>query len=270
MSLPEVTPAAGDGVDWTFPAKRRSELLRLAKAQGSINVADLAAQFSLSADTIRRDLTYLEKRGLVTRTHGGAVPAESLLTRDAPIAQRLSARSEEKAKIAREAASLVGDGDTLLIYGGSTTRAFVAALSQRRDLTIVTNDFGIPLVLPPNVCRALYVLGGQVLEGSQLTVGAVGFPNAGPIRADKALLGVGGISAQGLSTSVLAEASMMLGMLDAAQKTIVLADSSKLGRSAFAHVAPLDRIDILVTDAVPAPALAAAFDDAGIDTIVAR
>src|SRR5262249_10260588 len=129
-----------DAQGFALPARRRSELLRAAKKRGSITVAELAEEFSVSFDTIRRDLDYLAGRGLLTRTHGGAVAMDGFLERDAPFTQRLNARAAEKTRIGRAAAGLISDGETLIVNGGSTTRAFAAALGERRRLTIVTNN----------------------------------------------------------------------------------------------------------------------------------
>ena len=113
-------------------------------------------------------------------------------------------------------------------------------------------------------------LGGQVLVQSQITIGTVGFPQAGPISPDTTVLGVGGISERGLSTTIFEEASMMAAMVGAARRLIVLADATKLGRSVFAHIVPLDEIDILVTDAKPSPQLAAALIESGVEIVVAE
>lgn len=255
--------------DYAIPAQRRAELLKAAKERGAITVMESANQFAVSADTIRRDLGYLADRGLLKRTHGGAVPLDDVIVPDIPVTQRLISRAAEKGRIARRAATLIVDGETLLIYGGSTTRAFVGELSSRRSLTIVTNDLGIPAALTPETIRAVYVLGGQVLVQSQITIGTVGFPQAGPISADTAVLGVGGISERGLSTTIFEEASMMAAMAGAARRVIVLADATKLGRSVFAQVVPLDQIDVLVTDTQPSPQLAAALSESGVEILVA-
>ncbi len=261
---------AKSGNDWGFAAKRRGELVRLAGDHGSINAADIAREFSVSPDTIRRDLSYLAKRGLLKRTHGGAVPSDSHLTWDLPVSQRTSTKSEEKLRIARAAASRIGDGEALFVYGGSTTRAFLAQLGGCKDLTVVTNDLEASTNLPPNACRALYVLGGHVLRGSQVTVGSVAFADAGPLSGDTTVLSVGGITEQGLSTSGLSEAVMMAAMMSATQRVIVLADSSKLGRTALGHVSGLDKIDLLVSDSVPPASLAAALKAAGVELLVAK
>lgn len=270
--MDEKAQAAADAtraVDYALPARRRSELLKIAKTRGSIAVVEIAQLFGVSADTVRRDLDYLEGRGLLRRTHGGAVPVDGFTDRDVPLAARLNSRATEKMRIARAAAGLVVDGETLLINGGSTTRAFAAELGARRNLTVVTNNLGVPASLAPNAARAVYLLGGHVRQELQVTIGAVGFPDAGPISADTAVIGVGGISARGLSTTLLEEASMIRAMMDSARRVILLADSVKFGASVFAHIAPLERVDVLVTEARPPSHLASAMADAGIDVIVA-
>jgi DeoR/GlpR family transcriptional regulator of sugar metabolism len=262
---------ANEGVllDNAIPAQRRGQLLKVAKVRGFIAVAESASQFDVSPDTIRRDLDYLAERGLLKRTHGGAVPLEDVIVPDIPVTQRSVAQAAEKGRIARQASNLIADGETLLIYGGSTTRAFVSELGSRRSLTIVTNDLGIPAALSPETARAVYLLGGQVLVHAQITIGTVGFPQAGPISADTAVLGVGGISERGLSTTIFEEASMMAAMVGAARRVIVLADATKLDRSVFAHVVPLDQIDVLVTDAKPSSHLVAALNECGVEIVVA-
>jgi len=255
--------------DFSLPARRRSELLKTAKMRGSITVTEIAAEFAVSADTIRRDLDYLASRGLLTRTHGGAVPVDGFVDRDTPVTLRVNARAAEKARIARAAAALIADGEALIINGGSTTRAFAGELGALRNLTIVTNSLGVPAAVPPNAARGVYLLGGHVRQELQVTIGSVGFADAGPLSADTAILGVGGVSARGLSTTMLEEAAMMAAMMDSARRVIVLADAAKFGATVLAHIAPLSRVHVLVTDAQPPQGLAAALDEAEVEVIVA-
>ena len=162
--------------------------------------------------------------------------------------------------------ALVGDGETLIINGGSTTRAFAAALGVRRNLTVVTNNLGIPSALGGEAVRDVYILGGQYRAEAQVTIGEIGFGSVTGISADTAVIGVGGLSATGgLSTTILAEA----GMIAAARRTIVLADSSKCGHDSFAQIAPLARIDSLVTNAAPAAELGRALEEAGVELVIA-
>jgi DeoR/GlpR family transcriptional regulator of sugar metabolism len=223
----------------------------------------------VSPDTIRRDLDLLAGRGLLERTHGGAVPA-GLVTQDSPLEQRLTSHRPAKQRIARSAAALIRDGETLMVNGGSTTLAFAGELGSRRDVTIVTNNLLVPTAVPLGAVRDLYVLGGQYRFESQVTIGAVGFASVASISADTAVMGVGGITADGLSTTLLVEAEMMRAMIGSASRTIVLADASKFGHSAFAQVVSLDRVAILVTDEPPPDELAQALAESRVETILAR
>lgn len=256
------------GPNGALPARRRSELLRLARNHSQVTVTDLAAQFGVSQDTIRRDLDLLAQRGLLERTHGGAVPA-GLVPQDSPLDQRIASHKLAKQRIARAAAALIRDGETLMVNGGSTTLAFVSELGSRRDVTIVTNNLLLPAVAPLTAVRDLYVIGGQYRFESQVTIGAVGFPNVASISADTAVIGVGGITADALSTTLLVEAEMMRAMIESARRTIVVADSSKFGHSSFAQIISLDRVEILVTDEQPPEDLAQALAESRVETILA-
>jgi DeoR family transcriptional regulator, fructose operon transcriptional repressor len=254
-----------------LPAKRHLELVELVRAKGQMTVNELSSHFGVSGDTVRRDLDLLANQGLLKRTHGGAVAMDNLVHQDSTFMQRMSARVPAKRRIARAASQLIADGETLLLNGGSTTRFFAAELGSRRNLTIVTNNLTIPTTLPTDCFRDVYILGGQYKGDAQVTIGAVGFVAAASISVDSAVIGVGGITVkEGLTTTVLEEASMILGMINVARRTIVLADASKLGHSAFAEIAPLKRISTLVTDEEPPRDLAWALKDAQVELIIAR
>ncbi len=256
-------------VDNVLPAKRRHELLRLVQARGQVTVTDLCSLFDVSTDTVRRDLDLLARQGLIKRTHGGAVPI-GLVTEDTPFAQRLIARKDAKRRIGRLAASLIASNETLIINGGSTTLAFATELGGLADLNVVTNNLSIPNALPTTAVRDVYLLGGEIRFEAQVTIGAVGFAGTGSISADTAVLGVGGVSASGgISTTLLHEASMIAAMMAASRRTIILADSSKFGHNAFAHIAPLDKIDVVVTEAEPPADLARTLAEAGVEVLVA-
>jgi DeoR/GlpR family transcriptional regulator of sugar metabolism len=254
----------------TLPARRRAELVRLVRARGQVTVTELAGLFDISVDTVRRDLDHLAERGLLARTHGGAVASGDLVTQDTPFADRLVRQKAAKARIARAVAALIGDGETLLINGGSTTRAVAAELGGRRNLTIVTNNLALPQVLPPDACRDVYVMGGQYRHEAQVTVGEVRFAFAAGINVDTALIGVGGISAErGLSTTSIAEAVMIAEMIKTAKRSVVLVDSSKFGHDSFADIGPLARVHMVVTDEMPPPEIAAALAEGKVDLVVA-
>jgi DeoR/GlpR family transcriptional regulator of sugar metabolism len=251
-----------------LPAQRQSELVKLLEIKGQMSVSDISEYFNVSEDTVRRDLDALAEKGALTRTHGGAVTITALVHRDSPFLQRLNTRAAEKQRIAKAAAALISDGETLLINGGSTTRLFAAELNQQH-LTVVTNNLSVPGVLSTQLIRDVYMMGGQFRPEAQVTIGPV-LASGIQISVDTAVIGVGGVTPrEGLTTTVLEEASMIAAMMGAARRTIVLADSSKLGKHSFAQIAGLNAMQILVTDAEPSEELAAALKEAGVKLIVA-
>src|ERR1700732_1555235 len=154
---------------------RRQQELQLVEARGQISVEELARHFSVSDDTIRRDLQELEKRKLLLRTHGGAASAALLVHRATPFLTRANANADAKATIGRAAAQLISDGETLIINGGSTTFAFATSLGARHNITIVTNNVAMLPVLSPETFQDVYVLGGSYSMKLNSTVGFVGF-----------------------------------------------------------------------------------------------
>jgi DeoR/GlpR family transcriptional regulator of sugar metabolism len=250
-------------------ARRHQELLQLVETKGQMSVGELAHHFAVSDDTIRRDLQNLQRRNLLLRTHGGAVSTALLVHRETPFLTRANAFADAKSRIGRAAVQLISDGETLIINGGSTTFAFAASLGPRRNLTLVTNNVVMLSVLPAEAIQDVYLLGGQYRQNLGSTVGNVGF-SSGNISVDTAVLGVSGVTAtDGLSTTVLEEASMLARMITSARRTIVIADASKLGSYAFAQIAPLSAINTLVTDASPPPELSQALSEANVEVIVA-
>jgi DeoR family fructose operon transcriptional repressor len=178
----------------------------------------------------------------------------------------------EKEKIAALAASLVEDGSTIMINGGTTTLALARQLRNHRDLTVATNNLLVPPALPSSAVHDLYVFGGPVRSVTLATVGPVSFRAAGggelDISCDLALIGVGAVSAAaGYTTSNLAEAAMMQEMISRAARVAILADSSKFDRRLFAQVSPLSSADYLVTDSTPPPALLDALEANGVELV---
>ena len=254
----------------SLPARRRFELIRLARRQGQLSVTELSSQFGVSPDTIRRDLDLLSVRGLVRRTHGGAVPADHLLQGESPFAQRINLRTAEKTRIAQCAAALIQNGETLIINGGSTTRTFAFELAGKKNLTVVTNALGIPACLSDQAVRDIFVLGGEYRAESNITVGSVACCGSTGVSVDSAILGVGGITEDGVFARPLQEAAMTTRMIGAARRTIVLADSTKFDKKLLGHIASLDQIDVLVTDANPSVKLSEMLNECRVQVVIAQ
>jgi DeoR/GlpR family transcriptional regulator of sugar metabolism len=255
--------------DGSLPARRRFELIRLARRQGQLSVTELSSQFGVSPDTIRRDLDLLSVRGLVRRTHGGAVPADHLVPSESPFAQRLNLRTAEKTRIAQCAAALIQNGETLIINGGSTTRIFAFEMAGKKNLTVVTNALAIPASLPEQAVRDIFVLGGEYRAESHITVGSVAYCGSTAVSVDSAILGVGGVTEDGVFARLLQEAAMTASMIAAARRTIVLADSTKFNQKLLGHIASLGQIDTMVTDAKPPEKISEALHEFGVQLMIA-
>ncbi len=192
-----------------------------------------------------------------------------LVHRETSFSLRGQAQAAAKSRIAKAAAEIISDGETLIVNGGSTTFAFATSLGMRRNLTIVTNNLAIPPVLTPETVQEIHIIGGQDRVNLVSTIGSLGF-GTGSISVDTAVIGVSGMTAhKGISTTVLEEASMFAEMISSAERTIVLADATKFGRNAFGHIAPLTAINVLVTDAPPSDDLAQALGEAKVEIVVA-
>jgi len=252
--------------DGALPAKRHSDLLHLIRHRGQMTVRELSACLQVSGDTIRRDLDLLARHELLIRTYGGAVANNNAVPPDSPLDQQIDLWHSAEKTIAHAASRLIGDRETLLVNGGSTTTLFASELVSDR-VTVVTNNLGVPAVVP--ACCEVYLLGGRYQRDSRATLGPLLLAGVS-IAVDTAIIGVGGITVeQGLTTALLEEALTATAMIDAASRTIVLAEASKFGQRCLARIAPLASIDILVTDSEPPSDLAMALAKAQVQVIIA-
>jgi DeoR family transcriptional regulator, fructose operon transcriptional repressor len=255
-----------------LPAGRKARLAAYVAEAGQVTVGTVAERFGVSIDTIRRDLDQLSAEGVLVRTYGGAVSLSTVSRVDRAVDVRLNLQKTEKETIAALAASLVEDGSTIMINGGTTTLALARHLHNHRDLTVATNNLLVPPAMAPPVIRDLYVFGGAVRSITQATIGPVSLRVAGgaelDIRCDLALIGVGAVSVDaGYSTSNLGEAAMMREMMSRAARVAILADSSKFGRRLFAQISELGTADYLITDSSPPPDLLDALSENDVDLI---
>ena len=245
-------------------AVRRARMLEHIEAQGFARVAELSALFGVSEVTVRADLVSLE----VQRVHGGAVAAQRT---ENPFEQSLLDASDEKRRIGTTAAALVESGQAIVLDVGTTTTAVAAALLERadlRDVVVITNALNIAMLLEAAIPRFTVVVTGGTLRPLQHSLVD---PLAGAvlehIRADLAFIGCSGVDVvAGITNINLPEADVKRRMLATAARSIVVADSSKLGVSQLSRVAPLADIDALITGA---EADTVALRAAGLDVIPA-
>lgn len=252
---------------------RRTKITEIVHESGSKTVADLCLLFDVSEMTIRRDLRDLDREGLLRRVHGGAV---SSLGRsyEPPYAIRLATNDEKKRAIGRKAAELVLDGDSIALDVGTTTLEIARALHGKRNLTIITaslpivNEIVSDLSLTSDV---RLILAGGILRAGELSMtGHIAARTYSDFHVDKAFIGVGGISLEdGLTEYNLEDALVKKPFIQNAQQRIVVADSSKIGRTTFTSVAALSIVDIIITDADIRKEMLNSLQERGIEVIVA-
>ena len=245
-------------------------MLRRLAANGEVGFTELAEEFGVSEMTIRRDLESLEADGLARRVRGGAISVVSR-SYEPPLSVRAATASEAKAAIGATAAALVNDGDTIIIDVGTTTLELAKALHGRRGLTVVTPSLPIAAELGTDPDIRVLVTGGQVRIGELSLTGGMAEDAFTSMNCDLAFIGVAGIcAAPGLTEYNPDDARVKRAAMSAARRTIVLADSSKLGRVAFSTVAPLSSVDVLVTDAPADNPTALDIAAAGVDITEAK
>jgi DeoR family transcriptional regulator, fructose operon transcriptional repressor len=254
-----------------YAEERHHAIAALVTERGRVAVADVAERFGVTTETVRRDLALLERAGMLRRVHGGAVPIGALSLVEPGLGERHGTRAEQKRKIAAAALDLLPDVDgSVVLDGGSTTAALADLLPAERRLLVATNSVPIAARLSAAPGVTLHVLGGRVRGITQTAVGESTVRALEHLRVDVAFLGANGITARhGFSTPDETEAATKQAMARAAQRTVVLADSSKLGREHLVRFAGVGDVDVLVTDSEADPGVIADLQAAGIDVIVA-
>ena len=254
-----------------YPEERQQAIAALVTDRGRISVTDLAARFRVTTETVRRDLAVLERAGALRRVHGGAVPSGALTLVEPGLGERHGTRAEAKRKIATAALDLLPDLDgSILLDGGSSTAALADLLPAERRLLVATNSVPIAARLSAAPGISLHVLGGRVRGVTQTAVGDSTVRALADLRVDVAFLGANGLSPErGFSTPDETEAATKRAMARAAERTVVLADSSKLGREHLVRFATPAEVDVLVTDSGADPAALAELRSAGMEVLVA-
>lgn len=254
-----------------YAEERQQAMARLIDQQGRQSVADLATSFEVTTETVRRDLSSLERIGLVRRVHGGAVPASSLALIETGLRERDQANTEAKEAIAEAALDqLSPPGSTVIIDAGSTTARLAAALPRDHRLTVVTHSVPVAARLAGLPHIELHLLPGRVRPTTQAAVGPDTVAALREMRADVAFLATNGLTTDyGLTTPDRDEAATKRAIARSARRVVVLTDSSKIGVETAQRFAALEDIDVLVTDAGIAATDRRALEKAGVEVVVA-
>jgi DeoR/GlpR family transcriptional regulator of sugar metabolism len=249
--------------------ERQMHILQALQESRRVTVSELSQRFGTSEVTIRRDLAELAASGQLVRAHRGALaPA---VAPEAPVVLRMSLQYEEKEVIARAGADLVQDGDSIFIGSGSTTACFARCLSNCKRLTVITNALNIATEFAALESEVTVVLTGGVLRRADLSLlGHIAEQTLPEVRVNKIFMSVQALSiAGGWMTDHMPEVANTRRILSMSQELIVLADHTKLGRTAAAFIAPASRVTTLITSQQADPLLLSQLQGLGVRIILA-
>jgi len=253
-----------------LPNQRRDKILELLKEDGSAKVINLAKLFKVTEVTVRQDLEKLEKDGLILREHGGAylknvedqVKTFSLVHQD---------NMDKKELIATKCLEFIESGDTIILDSGSTTTEIAKKLKGIRNLTVITNALNIALMLGAEPGIEVIMTGGEFKPPTLSLTGQKAADFFVGINVQKLFLATAGLSLKaGLTYPSISDLVVKKAMIDAADTTYLVADSSKIGKSSFASLGALSLIDYIITDAGIEDKHKNLFKDNEIELIIAN
>ncbi len=231
--------------------ERKEKILELLHKDGRVKVNDLASRFDISDVTVRMDLADLEAKGLLSRVHGGAVSSYKTYY-NMSMRQRLLANREQKKAIGRRISEMIKENDTVMLNAGTTPLTVFRMFPPNMKLSIVTNSVAIALEAGAMANYNVVLLGGLINAEHQFVYGDDAASQLEKYHADKLILSVDGISAEGgLTTYYNQEAAIDNLMLARSATRIIAADSDKLGRTAFAKISDISFADYIVTNRDP-------------------
>jgi DeoR/GlpR family transcriptional regulator of sugar metabolism len=247
--------------------QRHSLILTMVNARGSVSVTEIQRRLKVSRETIRRDLLLLAENNRLRKTHGGALSLE----RSEPAMEvRQATQTEAKRAIGQLAASLVPDGASVILAGGTTVQFVADALTQRNGLTIFTNSIGCCSKLTGRNKNRVHLLGGEVQANNLATLGRDATAMLGHYFADFSFVGAGAVSPAGWLMDYTREEGELHGiMLQSARTGVVVADHTKFNRYAPVRIANFERVTHLVTDRAPEPEIASVLARLGLELLVA-
>lgn len=228
--------------------QRRADIIELIRKNGSVRVSEISRLYSVSEVTVRSDLEYLESQGQLSRVHGGAVGTGKLYA-NMDLSERYMTNAASKRELADLAADLIENNDTIMMNAGTTIAYVLHAIQGKKNISIVTNSIQNALEISSHPEVNVILLGGEIDAKYQFTYGNDTLSQLERYHANKCIISVDGINVRdGLTLYYSNESGIVRKMIGASDKVIVVADSSKLGRSAFSRVAALSDVDVLVTN----------------------
>ena len=253
-----------------FAEERQQAMARHVAKHGRLSVNELADLYDITTETVRRDLTALERLGMVRRVHGGAVPAGALTALESALVERDTVNTGAKERIALSAVSLLSGPTMSVIFdAGSTTARVAGSLPADIRITAFTHALPIASRLSALPQVEVHLLPGRVRATTQAAVGVDTVAALDHLRVDIAYIGTNALSARGLSTPDPDEAATKRALVGSARQVVLLADQSKLGPDTAVRFAELADVDVLITDGEPPSDFATALSRADVKVVIA-
>ncbi len=252
-----------------FKEERWQKIQDMIAQDGTVEVSELVGVFHVSAMTIRRDLQAMTQKGLLERTHGGAVLSQARNLLSPPIMVRLFERVEEKKAIGRAAAQLIKPGEKIYIAAGTTTYWVARAIVDRGDLTVVTNSLPVANLLCTSKDLEVIVIGGFLRRNEFSMVGHFAEGMVRDLRLDKVIVGVGGIHPDhGITNDYPQEMMMDRSYLSVSDNIIIVADHTKIGRVTTSRTAEVSAARTLITSRLAPPDIVDCIRQRGVEVIL--
>jgi DeoR family fructose operon transcriptional repressor len=254
-----------------YAEERQQAIADLVAQRGRLSVNALAEKYAVTTETVRRDLSALERAGVVRRVHGGAVPAAALTAFEPKVADRDLAHADQKDRIAQRAVGMLPRaGGTVVLDAGTTTARLAMMFPRDLRLTVITNAVPIAARLAGSPSIELHLLPGRVRPTTHAAVGEDTVEALRRLRVDVAFVGTNGLSVgHGLTTPDHGEAATKRAIIGSAQLVVALVDSSKIGQEQTVRFADLHDVDVVVTDRGIDPATVQAIERCGVEVRVA-
>lgn len=250
--------------------KRQAHIMEVLIKEEAMSVSELAELLDVSSVTIRKDLNELEQAGKLYRSHGKARIINPF-TLNRSVSEKEKMAPEQKDAIGREAAKLIDRDDSIIIASGTTVHALARNIKPIHRLTVVTASLQVSVILSQDESNDIIQLGGMLRHSSLSVVGQYSKSILENCSFSKLFIGVDGIDFNyGFTTTDMREAELNQQMMRAAQKVIVLADSTKFGRRGFAKICNIEDIDMIITDSGINPNVVKQIKEHGIEVIVAH
>lgn len=247
--------------------ERRKEILSRLEAEGKVLVSELAKEFDVTEETIRRDLEKLDREGLASKTYGGAV-SKHTATLDLPYKIRIGVNVEEKQRIADTVASMISDGERIMVDASSTAIYIIKKLKEKKNLTVITNSVVILLELADKPDWTILSTGGNLKESALSLTGSSAEKMIRSYHVDTAICSCKGVDMEiGVTDSNEKDSLIKQAMFASAERKILAVDTRKLDKKSFVRVCEFQDIDVLVTDQKPSDGWCDFCEKNGVDTV---